>query len=233
MKALTYNLHKGVSLIGRSILAEVTSALMQTGADIVFLQEIVGLDSGASHVEAIAEALNLDFVYGQNAHSGRGHYGNAILSRWPILQHENIDISNSRLEQRGLLHAVVEIETKKTHLICVHLDLFENGRKKQYSRLIERINQHAPDNEPLIIGGDFNDWRGRACRKLEQSLAVSEAFKSLNGALAASFPSALPLLPLDRLYSRGFTIEHCEILTQSPWNRLSDHCALIATLLHK
>ena len=43
--------------------------------------------------------------YGKNAMYPHGHHGNAILSRLPIRQFANHDISDHALEKRGLLHA--------------------------------------------------------------------------------------------------------------------------------
>ena len=67
-------------------------------------------------------------VYGRNAVYDHGHHGNAILSRHPILMSENLDISDHRFEQRGLLHAVADVNGIEAHLICVHFGLFARSR---------------------------------------------------------------------------------------------------------
>jgi len=35
---------------------------------------------------------------------------------------------------------------------------------------------------------------------------------------------------MDRIYARGFKVEHCQLMTGQPWRTLSDHCALMAEL---
>jgi len=50
------------------------------------------------------------------------------------------------------------------------------------------------------------------------------------GQPARSFPAALPMLSLDRIYVRGFGVETANVLHGQYWRRLSDHAALTAQL---
>jgi endonuclease/exonuclease/phosphatase family metal-dependent hydrolase len=77
----------------------------------------------------------------------------------------------------------------------------------------------VPKNAPLILGGDFNDWAEKVGFSLAAELGVIEHS-------APSFPSWHPILKLDRLYVRGVKVNKFEALTESPWNRLSDHLPL-------
>ena len=113
-------------------------------------------------------------------------------------------------------------------MICVHLGLFELERERQLSTLAKRIKSHVPSDEPLIIAGDFNDWRGRAEYYLHQDLGVQEVFKHTHGAYARTFPAWLPVLSMDRIYFRGLDIVNCIHLYGQPWRRLSDHTPLLA-----
>ena len=91
----------------------------------------------------------------------------------------------------------------------------------------------APD-APLIIAGDFNDWRNRADDLLAQRLGMMEVFGGiggLGGAPGRSFPAKLPLFRLDRIYVRGFQVAHAEIHLGSAWSKISDHAALSAHLM--
>ena len=108
----------------------------------------------------------------------------------------------------------------------VHLGLFESERKEQIAKLCERIRSHVPDEEPLIIAGDFNDWLQRATPILEETLGLKEAFMATTGSHAKSFPAWLPALRLDRVYFRGFEVMAAECLSNRPWSQLSDHAPL-------
>lgn len=241
---LTYNIHKGFSLDRRFVLRAIKEAIRTTHAELVFLQEVIGENSKHSQklpdwpvepqLEYLADTLWPHFAYGKNAVYTEGHHGNAILSRRPFIGFENIDISNNRFERRGLLHAVIEKPSTRVshdlHVICVHLDLFEKGRSKQYERIVKRIHEHVPDECPLIIAGDFNDWRENASPILEKELGVYEVYQALHGKHAKSFPAWFPFLPLDRIYVRGLKSVSATCFTEPPWSQLSDHGAIMATL---
>ncbi len=240
---LSYNIHKGFSLDRRFVLGAIRQAIQRTHAELVFLQEVVGENKRhskrvndwpvATQLEYLADSLWPHFAYGKNAVYTEGHHGNAILSRRPITSYENIDISNNRFERRGLLHATINSllpGRPDVHLICVHLDLFEKGRIQQLDRIVKRIHEHVPDECPLIIAGDFNDWRENASPILFGELGVQEVFSNLYGKHARSFPAWFPFLPLDRIYTRGFREIEANCFTEPPWDSLSDHGALLAVL---
>ena len=186
LKILTYNIHKGFNSTNRRfVLHSIKDVLKQIDADIVFLQEIHGERSISknrfddwptnSQFEFLADSIWHHHAYGNNAVYRAGHHGNAILSKYPIVEWENIDVSLMRTASRSLLHATIEVPgiTKKLHLICVHLGLFNMEREMQLSTLAKRIDSNVPHTEPLIIAGDFNDWRGKAERHLTAELGVS------------------------------------------------------------
>lgn len=250
LRVLSYNIHKGFSMSRRFVLAAIKQAIQTTQADLVFLQEVVGENKRHSRrltdwpvttqLEFLADTIWSHFAYGKNAAYSEGHHGNAILSLLPIIKYENIDISNNRFERRGLLHVTLQIPEFTVsyppgrplciHAICVHLDLFEKGRTLQLERIVKRIHEHVPDGHPLIIAGDFNDWREKASPILQAELGTKEVFLSLSGKHARSFPAWMPFLPLDRIYVRGFDAVEASCFTAPPWDSLSDHGAVLASL---
>jgi endonuclease/exonuclease/phosphatase family metal-dependent hydrolase len=119
------------------------------------------------------------------------------------------------------------------HCVCAHLSLFGRSRRHQYDALAAFIEANVPHDAPLIIAGDFNDWRGRACDLLAPRLGLTEAFAAADPFArrpTRSFPAALPLLRLDRIYVRGFHIQAARVHTGNAWHRISDHAALTAKL---
>jgi endonuclease/exonuclease/phosphatase family metal-dependent hydrolase len=238
----TYNIHKGFTQLNRRmVIHELRDRLHGLAADIVFLQEVVGVHSGhaARHRdwpvkpqhEFIADKVWREVAYGKNAISHHGHHGNAMLSRYPILSQENLDISAHAFESRGLLHCAIRLRADAPPLHClnVHLGLFERGRQWQLRALCERIRATVPRDAPLIIAGDFNDWRRKANRQLIRELGVTEVFESVRGRPARTFPSVLPVFSLDRIYARGLAIVDAHVHYAYPGARISDHAALLAT----
>jgi endonuclease/exonuclease/phosphatase family metal-dependent hydrolase len=239
----TYNIHKGFSHLNRRMMVhELRDQLRTLGPDIVFLQEVQGLHRGhalrhgdwpsQAQNEFLADSVWGHSAYGRNAEYDEGHHGNAILSRYPIASAENEDVSSHRFERRGLLHCEIAIPGWKQHLhcVCVHFGLYERGRRRQLQALAARMARLVPQEAPLIVAGDFNDWRDTASPVLSQVLDLSEVFRSAHGRPARSFPSSLPMLALDRIYVRGFTVSTADVLYDRAWSRISDHAALSARL---
>ncbi len=241
LKVLSYNMHKGFCLRNRRYVIEtMRSALQAVNADFVFLQEIRGQHPLHEHREEHGDDSQCVFlagekwshhVYEKNAVYTGGDHGNAILSKYPLRQAKNIDISTNPFEHRGLLHAVVELpDDRELHLACTHLNLLQRGRQRQVERITEYLRDKVPADAPLIVAGDFNDWRSQATPTLAEQLDLHDAREHLHGRHARTFPSFLPLLRLDRIYQRGAQPVHCGALSGAPWNKLSDHSALSAEL---
>ncbi len=243
LRVATYNIHKGFSHFNRRMMVnELRDHLRALNADIVFLQEVQGRHEHHARrfedwpvepqYEFLADAVWNDCAYGRNAIYDHGDHGNAILSRYPIISAENEDISDHGFEQRGLLHCEIQLPdaARSLHCVCVHLALHERGRRRQVGALIERMHRMVPEGAPVIIAGDFNDWRNLAGKRLADTLALKEAFRDHRGKPARSYPSGFPMLRLDRIYVRGFSVHQTEVHHGFPWSRISDHAALTARL---
>jgi endonuclease/exonuclease/phosphatase family metal-dependent hydrolase len=152
------------------------------------------------------------------------------LSKYPITQYENFNVSTNPLERRGLLHAQIKIEGRSLHLVCLHLDLLERGRQQQMRSLVECVHANVPHEAPLIVAGDFNDWQKRFSDSLSKKLGLRECGVSVTGEHAPTFPSTRPFLSLDRVYVRGFTIHEHEVLSGLPWKKMSDHAAVLVEI---
>ncbi|KAB0548971.1 endonuclease/exonuclease/phosphatase family protein [Pseudomonas argentinensis] len=236
LKILTVNTHKGFTALNRRfILPELRDAVRTLSADMVFLQEVHGTHEHHAkryenwpptpQYEFLADSMWPQFAYGRNAVYPHGDHGNALLSKFPILRHENLDISIGTQEQRGLLHSVLDVPGHaEVHAICVHLGLREIHRKQQLG-LLCKILDRLPSDAPVIVAGDFNDWRQRADGLLAAS-GLKEAFVSEHGKPAKSFPARWPLLRLDRIYVRNATTHNPQVLSTRPWTHLSDHAPL-------
>jgi endonuclease/exonuclease/phosphatase family metal-dependent hydrolase len=240
----TYNIHKGFSHFNRRVmLHHLRDSLRALDADIIFLQEVVGEHKGHAsrfeewpcnpQYEFLADSVWTDYAYGKNAVYDEGHHGNAILSRYPIIRWDNVDVSAHRFESRGLLHCEIGVPGwgENLHCICVHLGLFKRGRFQQLQLLEKHIEELVPRDAPLVIAGDFNDWRELASQILVKRLALAEVFELTEGRPARSFPAALPLFRLDRIYVRGFHIEKAEVHQGRPWSKISDHAVLSAQMV--
>ncbi|NCV86412.1 MAG: endonuclease [Oxalobacteraceae bacterium] len=258
LRIATWNIHKGVSALARRPRVHgIKQALAGIGADIVFLQEVQGRHdllaikhaswpSQGQHEFLAGESQHS--AYGKNAVYDHGHHGNALLSSYPITAVRNHDVSDHAFESRGILHCAVTIDTRLIHCYVVHLGLFAGSRLRQTEALIEAVSASTPNNAPLLIAGDFNDWTNSLSAHLCARLGVTEVFdrelkasrfgsylRRLSGrgprkAPARTFPAAMPMLQLDRVYVRGFDVIDAKVLFGASWARLSDHAPIVTEL---
>ncbi|MGQ3890436.1 endonuclease/exonuclease/phosphatase family protein [Legionella sp. CNM-4043-24] len=237
---VTYNIHKGFG-VGklRFLLPEMRNALSGINPDFVFLQEVQGLHHKRARrigswpalpqFEYMAEHDWPHFLYAKNAIYQSGHHGNAILSKYPFVRFENVNLSSRNRASRSILHAEVKTDTGGSlHLLCVHLGLFKAERAFQMEAMIAWIRDNVPADEPLIMAGDFNDWRRHLSSPLEEALGIQEAFHFLEGRHARSFPALKPALCVDRIYFRGIGVLDVKCFQGKPWRTLSDHLPLCA-----
>jgi endonuclease/exonuclease/phosphatase family metal-dependent hydrolase len=102
----------------------------------------------------------MNFVFGANIELQEGHYGNAVLSRYPITGHQNQFLPNiDNGEQRGVLDTEIRIPGTEAplRLLATHLDHrdLDSERIASAKAINQLINQHP--RRPAILAGDLND----------------------------------------------------------------------------
>jgi len=234
LRVATYNIHKGVQGLGpmrRLEIHNLALAIESFDADVVCLQEVRKSNRQEARrfplwpQEAQSDYLapqGYEAVYRTNAVTRHGEHGNALLSRWPVLAHQHEDMSDHRLEQRGLLHVTLKVYGKEVHVLVVHLGLIKASRARQVAQLQRFIQREIPPAAPLLLAGDFNDWGTRVQETLGQ--VGLRAW----GVPEATFPSRLPLTQLDHVFARGLKPMGLTVPRGRIWWRMSDHLPLIA-----
>jgi endonuclease/exonuclease/phosphatase family metal-dependent hydrolase len=235
LRVATWNIHKGVSGIGptrRLQIHDIGHAVEQFDADVVCLQEVRSEHRREQkHFARWPDQPQADFLapegyeaaYRSNAVTRYGEHGNAVLSRWPVLQTRHKDVSDHRFEQRGLLHTLVQVQAVAVHVVVVHLGLIHAGRVRQIENIGHYLQREIPPQQALVVAGDFNDWGER----LHQPMAEL-GLQTFDSVRLPTFPSRLPLLHLDRIYVRGLKPVSAHVPHGQVWWRMSDHLPLIA-----
>ena len=244
LRVLTYNMHKGLSALNQRLTVHALGrSLAALNLDVICLQEVQGAHSRRSRqhlswpelpqADYLARELAYYSVYGQHAMHRFGHHGNAILSRLPLQRSSARDLTLHRFEQRGLVHAVLQAPGwgVPLHVLCLHLNLWHRHRQYQLQRVADYLRQQVPLDEPVLLAGDFNDWRQSLSAVLEAQ-GFHEAYHARHGTLALTFPARLPFLALDRMYVRGLKVSQATVLAGPPWPHLSDHLPLLVELSH-
>ena len=231
-RVTTYNIHKCRGLDRRVRPKRIAAVLNEIDADVVALQEVVGMDEierERNQVRAIAEDLGLDFRIGENRRIHGAAYGNAVLSRLPITANHNHDLSWRMYEPRGCLEVAIAVDTQTTlRAFNVHLGTSFFERRYQGHRLLEVIAGDAAAATPRLIMGDFNEWtRGLTTRLLNLHLNSAEPEQRLGR--ARTYPGVFPLLHLDHVYYNSFLIlERIYVHRSRLALAASDHLPIVA-----
>ena len=219
----TYNVHRWTGLNGRgpSDPARAGFVISELGADLVGLQEVLRPLRGDDPLEALAEALGLHVTFAATRVHKRGQIGNAILSRWPIAGVSMLDLSFTRLEKRVAVAVQLGAGPGRLDVIATHLALGDRTRHRQVQSLLEHERLRET---PTLIMGDMNAWRRcPATRALDDELRSHH-----NEKWPASFPSASPVLSLDRIYARGLRVLDLGVHASRAARRASDHLPVVA-----
>jgi endonuclease/exonuclease/phosphatase family metal-dependent hydrolase len=238
LRVATWNIHKGVRGLGpnrRLEIHDMVHAVEQFDADIICLQEVRRVNhKEAGYFTRWPELPQADYlapegyeaVYRTNAHTRHGEHGNALLSRWPVINHQHEDMSDHRFEQRGLLHSEVLVHGAPVHVIVVHLGLIAASRTRQLMQLAKFMEREIPKSATLVVAGDFNS--PVAPVKWAQTAMKSRAnAKPHTPERTPTFPSRLPLVQLDHVFARHAKPTASHVPRGAIWARMSDHLPLI------
>lgn len=193
----SYNIHRGVGLDRRRDLDRIAEVIGEISPDVIGLQEVVRLNGPARHDQAayLATALGMDLVMGETRAFGDGTYGNAVLTRLPVLGSQRHDLSQGAREPRGCLRVDLAVNGTAIHMFNCHLGLGLRERRKQLRLLAEFIGVSAQLAGPRVLVGDFNEWHpGPITRRLRRE------FVSRMRRVRRTHPSVFPLFALDRIY---------------------------------
>jgi len=223
LRIATYNVHSGVGIDRRFRPQRIAEVIIELAADVVALQEVLSPVRGVDVHTMLREETGLHLVTLTTMALAGGTFGNALLSRWPILEIAEHGLAVGTREPRGALDATLGREARELRVIATHLGLRSAERHEQLSRLLEIVNRE-PDL-PTVIAGDFNITRARA-RELRAHAPHLGRQRAL-----ATFPSFAPLLPLDRIFAlHGAEIVDVAVHRSRNARVASDHLPLVATV---
>ena len=194
---VSYNIHRGVGLDRRLDLDRIADVIAETAPDVVGLQEVIRERGGATadQVAYLAAKLGMARVMGETRAHGTGSYGNAVLTRLPVLGAERLDLSQGAREPRGCLRVDLDVKGTPLHVFNCHLGLAPSERREQLELLGRFIRDSARLVGPRVLVGDFNEWhRGPITRGLRRE------FSSPMRRMRRTHPAMFPLFALDRIY---------------------------------
>ncbi len=221
-KAITYNIHSGKDRNDVSSIDQIIQLLDKEQADFIALQEVDRrrLSSGVQdQVSIIAERLQMDYAYSPAIQTGIAQYGNAILSRYPILATGTLSLTGGR-EERVLLWAQVYTEAGSFYVTSVHLDTENNSRTEHFVE-IQQYLETALSDAPVLLMGDLNTL-------YDHPNLVSLQLNSTGKYREYEIPTyyhakAGRSIQIDYIFGRGIVEEHYYAI----YSDASDHLPLV------
>jgi endonuclease/exonuclease/phosphatase family metal-dependent hydrolase len=222
----SYNVHHCVGLDGRRDVDRVGEVVKNLGASVVALQE-VGCSARGEGAEAqvhrIAAIARMEPVPGPTFEKKDGAFGNAVLSKLPVLAVRTLDLSFGRREPRGALDVDLDAGDRRLRVIATHLGLAPRERRHQVRTLLERVSHD--DEAVTVLLGDINEWfvYGRPLRWLHARFGRVPHVRT--------WPAFLPVFALDRVWVHPVqALKNLSPDKARPARTASDHLPVVATL---
>lgn len=227
-RVMTYNIHHGEGLDKKVDLPRIAALIKAEKADIVALQEV---DKGTKRTDRrdltaeLAQLTGFTGVFSNNFHFQGGEYGNAILTRFPVLTRTNLHYQMLQTnEQRGALQVTLDVNGKRIYFIDTHVD-FRPGdaeRLKNVGELKQIVEAHR--DLPIIICGDFNSTPKTKTHAAMAAL-LDDAWMLASKEPGFSFPADKPDRRIDYEWVTSATIK--PVRAWVPVTEASDHRPVI------
>ena len=222
----TWNIHGAVGTDGRYAPGRIVDVLAEIGADIVALQEVASEQAHAGFLRDLERATGFHLVAGLLRQRRGTDFGNAVLSRYPVLTVEHLDLAVGNYEPRGALDVCVDVGLAlPLRVMATHLGLRPGERREQVRRIIAAVERDNP--HPTLLMGDLNEWYlwGRPLRWLHSH------FREIPAA-PPTFPARRPVFALDRIWvSPTGSVRRLARHATSLARTASDHLPLVADII--
>lgn len=225
LRVASFNIHACIGTDGRFDPARIAAVIGEIDADVLALQEVEHhLLDDEDLLEYLARITGYQAVAGPTLLRETRHYGNALLTRLPIINSQSRDISVAPYEPRAVIEAQLAAGDKTLVVMATHLGLWPAERRMQVRQILSLLEQQSADITLLM--GDLNEWFlwGRPLRWLLKYFRKSRHI--------ATFPANMPIFSLDRIWVRPETAltavnSHRSILSR----KASDHLPVVAEIL--
>jgi endonuclease/exonuclease/phosphatase family metal-dependent hydrolase len=235
LRVMTYNIHHGEGLDGQVDLLRIAQLIQREGADIVALQEV---DKGVARTARrdfpaeLAALTGMACVFSNNFAFQGGEYGNAVLTRFPVLRVANTPYQMLREgEQRGLMQLVLEIHGRELVFMNTHIDYRPDDAERMLNvgEIETRLKLYA--GRPIMLCGDFNTTpESRVCRRLSESFEDSWARAGQGDGF--TIPASQPTKRIDYIWiTKDKSLEPLKVWV--PQSDASDHLPVVAEFLFR
>lgn len=166
MLVMTYNIRAGLGIDDNRSLLRVADVIRAAGASVVCLQEVdrkMPRSGLTDQAKWLGERLGMESVFQPNLAVGPAGFGNAVLSRYPVLSAKSHSLTSND-EQRGLMEVMVAAPDINLTVFCTHFGLDAGERLVQAGESAAFVREA---HSPAIFCGDLNEIEtGTAVQRL-------------------------------------------------------------------
>ncbi|HHY82173.1 MAG TPA: hypothetical protein GX505_05770 [Clostridiales bacterium] len=228
---LTFNIHSANNADGSIQLEQIIEEIKETGAQIIGLQEVERMMPRSGYqdqAKVIAEKLGYYYYYGGNINILGVQYGNAFLSKYPILEASNHKLPREMIEPRGLIEALIDVEGVPYHIYVTHLGLDPEERRKQVIYINDLISRK--EGRVLLLGDFNNRPNSREMENLDSRMVDSAAALGYNDEYTYSNWDNLSKVRIDRIYaSDNIKLKSHRVMP----SLISDHKRVLTQIVHE
>ncbi len=228
LRVLSYNIHHGAGTDQKIDLERIARTIRSVDPDLVLLQEVdrkVTRSGSIDQASQLAELTGLQAIFGANINLQGGQYGNALLTRLPLIDHQNHQLPNlDQGEQRGLTEAKVWFFGRPLKVFGTHFDHRRDDRERVASAIAVNERVSATADVPAILAGDINATRETTVLK---TLAKQW---TIAGPELPTIPSSNPNRQIDFIFYRPSN--HWKVIETKVLNEpiASDHRPIFSIL---
>lgn len=227
-RVMTYNIHHGEGVDGKFDLERIAGLIKAEQADVVALQEV---DRGVARTKKmdlpaeLSRLTGMTCLFSNNFHYQGGEYGNALLTRFPVVSQTNLHYRMLHTnEQRGSLLAQLSVGRRNLVVVSTHLDF-----RPAHEERLENIRQmkewlRSFGATPIIICGDFNATPGSPTHQAMKE-EFKDAWNEISKEPGYTFSSKEPRKRIDYVFFRGAQL--IPVRAWSPSSEASDHLPLV------
>lgn len=224
---ISYNIWFGEDI--DQALLEIKEIKSQKEVDIILLQEMDEVGT-----EQMARELQMNYIYFPAAIEPTydKNFGNAILSRWPIINPKKLILphkSFSNRMNRIATRATIRIPGADIFVYSIHTEsvfTFPRFREDQYTAILADID---PEAKLVIVGGDFNSFTKAAVEALEKEYRQVGLMRVSERGGYTFIKYGIEMFS-DHIFAKGFIFKEAGKMARAT---ASDHLPIWVTLMPK
>lgn len=234
MKIMSYNIQSCRDYITRKFdPTKVITVIQDYEPDILGLNEVrseklveTSDPSWFNQTKTISDAIGYKYYFFAEAIKLQGYYGNAIISKYPILNPEIIPIPDPLIKDEDVYYesrCILKCNVNNYLVLITHLGLAEKERELGISLLKKIILENI--DQKIILMGDFNMEEHHPLIEEISNILTNSSTKFKTKLL--SFPSINPVSKIDYI----FTSANIKVISSNIINKVaSDHFPIVANI---